>query len=277
MDNKNIQIDYLYRYTSLENLILTLKYHTIRFNPLDKMDDLQEKKTQDLRNIGRFFYISSWTAEEKEDIPMWKMYTDMQSGVRLKMQKNPFRRQKTRSSEFSKATGMIPQEGSLEELDTFLDLSSLASQKVFSPQAYHGNILFEMQYTEDIDCLEPTILHMEKDNLNLSTEKIGKFKNTYWAFQKEWRYILNFYPVNWAQDPTLALKDFQDKIIEIAQDIATPIFDHYDVELDDKSFASMEITPSPKMSAANIIILKDLVEKYNPTAKIVKSELLGKL
>lgn len=35
-------IEYLYHYTSIETLALILKNHTIRFNSLDKMDDLQQ-------------------------------------------------------------------------------------------------------------------------------------------------------------------------------------------------------------------------------------------
>ena len=36
------EIEYLYHYTSIEILALILKNRTIRLNPLDKMDDLQE-------------------------------------------------------------------------------------------------------------------------------------------------------------------------------------------------------------------------------------------
>lgn len=38
------EIEYLYRYTSIESLALMLKSKTMRLNPLDKMDDLQEQK-----------------------------------------------------------------------------------------------------------------------------------------------------------------------------------------------------------------------------------------
>ena len=47
-------IEYLYRYTSLESLALILKSRQIRLNPLDKMDDLQEQKTADVENLGKF-------------------------------------------------------------------------------------------------------------------------------------------------------------------------------------------------------------------------------
>lgn len=44
-------IEYLYRYTSLESLALILKSRQIRLNPLDKMDDLQEQKTGKGRSL----------------------------------------------------------------------------------------------------------------------------------------------------------------------------------------------------------------------------------
>ena len=76
-------IEYLYRYTSLESLALILKSRQIRLNPLDKMDDLQEQKTADVENLGKFVFISSWTEESDESIPMWRMYTDPRAGVHL--------------------------------------------------------------------------------------------------------------------------------------------------------------------------------------------------
>ena len=78
-------IEYLYHYTSIETLALILKNRTIRFNSLDKMDDLQEQKTADLQNIGQFCYISSWTDDDTESIPMWNMYASLNLGVRIKI------------------------------------------------------------------------------------------------------------------------------------------------------------------------------------------------
>lgn len=48
---------YLYHYTSLESLALILKNRTIRLNPLDKMDDLQEQKQQILRMLANLFLL----------------------------------------------------------------------------------------------------------------------------------------------------------------------------------------------------------------------------
>ena len=81
---------YLYHYTSVETLALILQNRTIRFNSLDRMDDLQEKETKDIKNIGQFIYVSAWTSEEKESIPMWNMYSSLDAGVRIRLRTNPF-------------------------------------------------------------------------------------------------------------------------------------------------------------------------------------------
>ena len=77
-------IEYLYRYTSLESLALILKSRQIRLNPLDKMDDLQEQKTADVENLGKFVFISSWTEGSFQSIwngpskdkfqPLWNRF-----------------------------------------------------------------------------------------------------------------------------------------------------------------------------------------------------------
>ena len=51
---------YLHHYTTLENLAFILESKSIRFKPLDTMDDLQESKSKGIRNAGQFIFVSSW-------------------------------------------------------------------------------------------------------------------------------------------------------------------------------------------------------------------------
>ena len=102
----SLQIEYLYHYTSIEKLALILKNRTIRLNPLDKMDDLQEQKTADVENIGKFVFVSSWTDDTSESIPMWKMYTAPSAGVRIKLRKNPFVWHGTHGQDIETALGI---------------------------------------------------------------------------------------------------------------------------------------------------------------------------
>ena len=195
-------IEYLYRYTSLESLALILKSRQIRLNPLDKMDDLQEQKTADVENLGKFVFISSWTEESDESIPMWRMYTDPRAGVRIKMRKNPFVWHGTKGSDIVEKTGL--QAADMKSLNgilpTFLDMSELMAKGYYSVQAYNGKILEQVTYTNEIEKLEPVISHITGNKMTLELDKLGRHKNTYWAFQKEWRYIMTFIPFDFKSD-----------------------------------------------------------------------------
>ena len=175
--------EYLYHYTSIDILALILKNHTIRLNPLNKLDDLQEQKTADVENLGKFVFVSSWTSGEEESIPMWKMYTNPLSGVRIKMLKNPFITKGTSLKDIIAKTGMKAGKGSdqSEKAQTFLDLSELISKGYYSPQAWGGEILKEIQYTDDQSLLEPKVSEITDTNIKIDIGKLGIYKSKYWA------------------------------------------------------------------------------------------------
>ncbi|HBL84874.1 MAG: hypothetical protein A2Y17_10270 [Clostridiales bacterium GWF2_38_85] len=52
-------------------------------------------------------------------------------------------------------------------------------------------------------------------------------------------------------------------------------FPHYDMKIGDEAYSDMSITLSPRISAGNRTIIKNLIEKYNPKVKIEESKLLG--
>ena len=93
-------MEYLYHYTSLETLALILSNKTICFNNLLNVDDIEEAETQDMGNFGRFLYVSCWTDDEKESIPLWNLYTPNMHGVRIKLPKFPFKKYSYKKGEF---------------------------------------------------------------------------------------------------------------------------------------------------------------------------------
>ena len=80
MEKKEESIEFLYHYTSLENLALILKNKTIKFNNLLYVDDMEEAETEDMGLFGRFVYVSCWTMDSEESIPMWNLYTPNKIG-----------------------------------------------------------------------------------------------------------------------------------------------------------------------------------------------------
>ena len=271
--------EYLFHYTSIDVLALILKHHTIRLNPLSKLDDLQEQKTADVENLGHFVFVSSWTSDDNESIPMWKMYTSPASGVRIKLRKNPFAWNNTSGKDITEKTGMPVISNSAGDvlLTSFLDLSELLSKGYFSPQAISGDILKRVEYTNDISLLEPKVLEKTGDQLSLGIGRMGINKSEYWEFQKEWRYIMSFIPLNLCSSPEIIAQDFGVTISKLSLGIATPPFPYYDLTIEPEAFSEMEITCSPKITDGNRIIVDNLVQTYNSTAQICDSALLGKL
>ena len=69
--------------------------------------------------------------------------------------------------------------------------------------------------------------------------------------------------------------DFQVVANKMKLGLAKQPFPYYDMVIANESFEKMEITLSPRISAGSTIIVKSLLEKYNPTAILNESSLVG--
>lgn len=268
--------EYLYHYTNIETLALILQNHTFRFNSLEKMDDLQEKEVADVKNIGQFCYISSWTDDTIESIPMWKMYSSIESGIRIKLRKLPFKQHDNTAKSISDAIGQPVKDnlngGSLKSLIPYADMFT---KKFVCVGATPENILHKVEYTSDNNKLYPKLVTTNGDSFNIAMGQLGKYKNLHWAFQNEWRYILTLLPLDLNQPVEKSATEAQIMGNKILLGLEKQPFPHYDMILDEEAYSEMEITLSPKISAGNRIIVESLVEKFNPTATIKESSLLG--
>ena len=80
----------LYHYTNLKTLALILKHRTLRFNRLDKVDDLEENVKSNGLNLGQYIFVSCWTEDAEESIPLWRMYAGIENGVRICLDEDMF-------------------------------------------------------------------------------------------------------------------------------------------------------------------------------------------
>lgn len=270
------ELDYLYHYTNIETLALILKNKTVRFNSLDKMDDLQEQQTADVKNIGQFCYISSWTDDSTESIPMWNMYASLDFGVRIRLCKNPFKIYETPVEQVSKTLNMnIKGETNEGTVRSIIPLIEMFEKGFYSIQAINQNLLYKVEYTNDNEKLYPHLLNENGDQFLLSLGDVGKHKNLHWQFQKEWRYILNILPLNMNQSAEAMDYDFQLVANKIKLGLEKQSFSYYDMQISENAFKEMEITLSPCLSEENRVIVQALIEKYNPTASLKESSLIG--
>jgi hypothetical protein len=269
-------IEYLYHYTNIETLALILKNQTIRFNSLDKMDDLQEQQTADIKNIGQFCYISSWTDDATESIPMWNMYASLTLGVRIRLRKNPFAIYNNTADALSKVVNApITDESNGKPLQTLIPLTEMFQKGFFTIQAMNKQLLFKVEYTDDAEKLYPHILKEEGERFSLAIGTLGRYKNLHWKFQNEWRYILNILPLDLNQPIEKSLTNFQIIANKMKLGLEKQPFPNYDMHISDEAFSDMEITLSPRISLGSRVIVQSLLEKYNPSASLKESNLVG--
>lgn len=268
---ESMDLEYLYHYTNVSSLAMILKNMNIRFSPLTVLDDMEEEKIQDRQRYGKWVFVSSWTDDAVESIPMWKMYTTQLDGVRIKLPRNPFCNYKLTINDFNRVNHMWPLK--MEDMDIVIPPEDYIYSDYHLINFHQNHLLHKVTYTDDKEKLHPKITEIGVSVFNFYSSNLGMFKNNYWSFQKEWRYILYFLPIS--------LQSFlQNPLKPDLKNIFTCLdlpFNYYYLKLDEAKYKDMEITLSPQISDGNRLLVNLLVEKYNPTAKIVESELWGKI
>ena len=258
--------EYLFHYTTIESLALILKNRNIKFNPLSVLDDKQEEKIKDKQRFSHYIFVSSWTEDDNESIPMWNLYSNLTSGVRIKTIPFPFQEYPL-SEELNKENPY--------NIVFKSEMRSVVPAEEFISKPYiifpftQKDILYKVEYTDEIEKLEPTI-YRERF---IEFGKLGKYKKTHWAFQKEWRYIIRFSPMGF-KEIYANMKNMERSLNSrySAHSSCLP-FNYYFLNLSDYGYLNMEITLSPKISDGNRDIVNLLKEKYNPNMKIKESEL----
>ena len=151
-----------------------------------------------MKNFGKYVYVSCWTNEGKEMIPMWNLYTRDMHGVRIKLPANPFVKYKYKSGEYDFS----------EACETCIDY-----QKIYEDNrgmiASNMPELVPICYTNEEEKIFPRIRVKGTDEdvrrflagdsahteIKYSLAELGRNKREVWSFQKEWRYLLWFSPM----------------------------------------------------------------------------------
>ena len=264
--------EYYYHYTSIDSLLLILKNKTIKFNSLINVDDLEEKDSKDIKNIGKMIYVSCWTKYAAESIPMWNMYTPNMQGVRIKLRKLPFKKYHINKGEY----------GMNQECDTYINY-----EKMYKEDKYLITLdcpkIYDVQYTKDYSLIYPTILSGEilktdekasKASMKIDYSNIGRYKREEWRFQKEIRYVLPAAP--WGYYELEKCKDDKEQAL-LFNKLLDPTYknnvDYIFLELDEESLNDMEILLGPKVNEAQETMVKMIINEYCPNVKIRKSSL----
>ena len=280
-------MDYLYHYTSVESLALILKNKSFRLSPLSVLDDLQEERVKDSQTFGEYVFVSSWTEDDEESIPMWNMYSSMSYGIRIKMKKNPFKTYEIDKTlllhEFHNVQltqnifGGYDMVFSAEKPSGYTTKFSIKnliippkdffSEKYFLYNCCPNDILIKVDYTNKNELLTPQIVN----DYSIFIGKLGRHKKKCWEFQKEWRYILRFSPIGFKEIVNHPIDSLEAIYKRYCNPTKALPFKYFYLTLEDDALDTMEITLSPKLSEGYRTIIQLLKQKYNPKMIIKNS------
>lgn len=179
------------------------------------------------------------------------------SGVRIKMQKYPFRLNRVALEWYNEGN----------EFDTYIPISLVSSKDLYVYPTMP--FLRKVEYTKNDDLIYPSPIEYLNKKLDGSYDitgnfnDINKYKRDSWKFQSEWRYGMLIFPHH--KDGRLNLQ-----LEANAKDLP---FYSYDVPILDEAFKNIEILTGSKMNDGDKELLRLLVQKYCPAVVIKKSEL----
>ena len=251
----------LYHYTSVDTLVQILENKSIKFNNLTACDDLDEADSEDLGRAGKYVFVSCWTREAKESIPMWSQYSGNMSGVRIGMKKFPFMRRR------------FDNKGYGEPFETYLNYQKYYDENKMSFVANQPKLI-DIEYVDDESKIKPSIITKgtnedvekfirgEPSNITLSFDAIGKYKRTCWKFQNECRYKIFGPPMGLRDsdnsDGKIMLEKQKECIRRITDKTYVPEYKELFLDLDENAIVGMEIVLGPRMNGSE----KNLLSHY---------------
>ena len=277
----------IHHYTNIDVLALILMNRTLRFTRLDKMDDPEECNfVSNGVNLGQYTFVSCWTEVKEESIPMWKMYTKEEWGIRISLEKEGLFKAYT-DHEFKGQNKVVTEVG--KEIHFLFDPKLKFNQTEYLPPFLTDDydkchFYRKVQYVDDITAYAENCVQIPEDNENseaitLITDKVGSYKHKRWAFQEESRFVMFFMPGNSFPYQHDGEKFFsvQRQIIRDVKNNKSLNFSYYDMNLSENAFDHLVITMSPFCDKAQWAIVESLKDKYAPNAEIRRSNLAGKL
>ena len=252
---------YLYQYTTMNSALAILENKTIRFSRLDSLNDLNEGCCGEYAHLKKYVYISSWSADDRESIPMWSLYgrknNVLDEGVRIKVPTNLFtfdeKGNLSDNLRFQKILGgwnavFDVKTKPIKHSDLLLRMqkkygedAQFSSKKVVGPVKVR--YLNYREYTDQYI----SVVENEADGKMSAffVEKIGFEKKDDWEYENEYRFWMSYPYIKGVRGPEDLLK----------KDIQLTNCNSIDVYFNEKAISEMEIMLAPNFNA-------DLVEQF---------------
>lgn len=262
-------------YTTIDTLALIVESRKIRFSRLDHLDDLKEAEQFAAFNPLQFIFAFCLPKDENENIPLWKMYSDLKHGVRITFNKDTIFRPTVKSPIIPPHFHEIvsyPQSivTSLQKKDIINNdfLCSFYNSEdniiQFRPIQYDDS--FQDKYRDWLSIKDIQEKGSTTRTISYKPEWFGFYKTKYWAFQDEVRFLIYTIP--------FALNN--NGISQIVSNTRYLTTEYIDVPLSDECLNNMIITLSPHATLASRVIVEQLTSKLE-TVQILDSELKNHL
>ncbi|EKG2484608.1 hypothetical protein QTV42_004289 [Vibrio vulnificus] len=168
-------MDKIYHYTSFETFKKIVELGKIRLSSLAHVDDAEEGLLLDMPSQAPYTFVSCWTKDASESVPLWKMYVDSPFAVRIGV-----------SSDI-----LVPKFSN----KYFISNQSNNDAYVF---LIHRGGSRGMEFLSDIIYTDSPRLRMLKDIRGFFDEdyisSYGLTKSLPWSFQQEIRFIVQAVP-----------------------------------------------------------------------------------
>ena len=272
----------IYHYTTIEALAMIMSSRSIKFNRLDKVDDMEERAEPSNVRLWQYVFVSCWTEAAEESIPLWRMYSGNAHGVRIGMDIDMFEDNLIGGNNVPPEIpsegffiGKIPPEDIFRSDYFVLPLTLMSAEE-------KGDSLFycHVDYVDDVtektkDAYQFTMTDANHADSTILFSEIGKYKNKRWSFQEESRFRLIILPFNplLMNNPELvgniAVSSFHNSI-------PVPITEYY-LKLKHGALDHIEITLHPNAITSDRVIVDALCTKYAQNAVIKDSELTDRV
>lgn len=242
-----------YHYTSIERLALILKNRTIRFSRTDFVNDLEEINVLDRPEIKKSVFISCWSSDKNESIPMWSLYGNNLRGIRFKLESPIFEGSSAPSEVKDHECNIIV----LKNLKNFIGRTKDYEwvKYLFGP--------IQVEYKND------TTVKVIGPDSSLIVKNIGTIKPKHWKFENEYRFLA-LANHEW-NSPS---NSFEIKKAPYHSEVVSKFID---IEIDEKIFNEIEVLLGPNCTEADHIIVESLLKKYTKNGVLLTSKLKDKI
>lgn len=273
-------------YTSLENLEKILSNRTVRFNRLDRVDDLTEASRFESIDYAKFAFVSCWTNSRSENIALWNTYGGKMEGFCIDLQEYPFRfilddgqvcsfTEVKRISEMNKGTPFRFKPFEVRKLE---DSNVYLMNPIYmlNGEILNREFLFEVEYLRaefhrgEKPFLSYAFADGSKETLQ-NPRVLARTKNRDWSFQKEKRYciVLSLAAERsyWVGEPR--------NVPGIYRDASMKIMNEIDLGIDENCFNRIGIIAGPMCTNDSIMRAQEIIKNAGLTSNIRRSKWTG--